>query len=68
MECPICMEHKDEVYIFNCNHIFCLQCTLSLQTCKSYNKCPLCRSVCFMPNKGIYHQDKNLSRLMSFIN
>ena len=48
IDCPICFENLLGRFqiITPCNHIFCLQCFLTIKTIN----CPLCRKNIYLPN------------------
>jgi hypothetical protein len=39
IECPICMETKNNIVITKCKHKFCMDCVSSVKS----GKCPYCR-------------------------
>ena len=49
-DCPICMEDMKGRAILNCNHVFCIKC--SIEHFRQRTTCPLCRAiVCEEPEK-----------------
>ena len=53
-DCPICMEDMKGRAILNCNHVFCIKC--SIEHFRQRTTCPLCRAkVCEEPEKKTAH-------------
>ena len=68
MECTICLEYKEDIFKLNCKHSICTECLDKLnKTILCSGKCPLCRNFYFYNNKKLFHQDKQLSNIMSLI-
>lgn len=44
IECPICLEDKDEYKTLICGHELCNECEIKLNENNILNKCPICRT------------------------
>uniref|UniRef100_A0A6C0EZ21 RING-type domain-containing protein n=1 Tax=viral metagenome TaxID=1070528 RepID=A0A6C0EZ21_9ZZZZ len=56
-ECPICLETMKGKTTLECNHTFCIKCTISHFRLK--NNCPLCRAIVYEKKaKGVKEINK----------
>ena len=46
-ECPICFENSNDMYIINCGHMICFECSNTIENCPFCRKYIIRKTKCF---------------------
>ena len=46
-ECPICFENSNDMYIINCGHMICFECSNNIENCPFCRKYIIRKTKCF---------------------